>query len=197
MPHQNLSDCKLVSRWPVEWEHRYEARQYIHIDPVISYIRGTSDPFSWQEAAATGQANGHVVMEEARAFGLNHGLCVPFHQFDGREGGVSFGGERFNPSHDERAALHLIAIYAMSSAKGIAKKRTADDKDADSKNPLSAREIECLKWTAVGKTAWEISVILSLSQRTVEQYLTKAASKLEAVSRVHCVAEAFRRRIIQ
>ncbi len=61
---------------------------------------------------------------------------------------------------------------------------------------LSAREVECLRWTAVGKTTWEISVILKLSEHTVTDYLQSAAAKLNAVNRTQAVAEAIRQRHI-
>ncbi|MBX2881042.1 MAG: LuxR C-terminal-related transcriptional regulator, partial [Granulosicoccus sp.] len=32
---------------------------------------------------------------------------------------------------------------------------------------LSAREAECLTWTAKGKTSWEIAVILGIAESTV------------------------------
>ncbi|MCJ2050282.1 LuxR family transcriptional regulator [Methylobacterium sp. J-070] len=195
---QNLSDCKIMSGWPAEWERRYQARKFIHIDPVINQIRRTTDPFFWQQALdETGTAAGQVVFEEARAFGLNAGLCIPFHQLDGTEAGVSFGGERFGPSRDESAALHLVALYAMSAAKALGRKQRDRGEKPKHRIPLSPREIECLKWTAGGKTAWEISVILSLSSRTVEKYLHSATQKLGAGNRTQCVAEALRRGIIR
>lgn len=196
-PDENLSDCALVSGWPSEWQHRYQTNRFMHVDPVISHIRGTTDPFLWQDAVdATGASRGMIVMNEARAYGLNEGLCVPFHQIDGSEAGVSFGGQQIQLSGDERAALHLVAIYAMSAAKAIARRR-ADDDDPDSPiSPLTGREVECLKWSSGGKSAWEISVILSISRRTVEQHLASAARKLQTVSRIQAVAEALRRGII-
>jgi DNA-binding CsgD family transcriptional regulator len=39
---------------------------------------------------------------------------------------------------------------------------------------LSARELDCLKWTAEGKTAWEASVILGITERTVRFHLNAA-----------------------
>lgn len=194
---QDLSDCKLLSKWPAEWERRYQAKRYIHVDPVIDQIRYATDPFLWREAANARNAKaGLIVFEEARTFGLNDGFCVPFHRLNRTEAGVSFGGARFTLSNDQRAALHLVALYAMSSLKAIARKEPKPDQRVKGKNSLSAREIECLKWTADGKTAWEISMILSLSNRTVEKYLCEAATKLGAVNRVQCVAEALRRGII-
>lgn len=197
-PNQNLSECKIISGWPAGWEKRYQAKRYIHIDPVIRYIRGVSDPFLWREAVdAAGRTDGRIVIGEARDFGLNDGFCVPFHQIDGTEAGVSFGGARFHLARDERAALHLLAIYAMSTAKAIVRRHAEPTRDAESETGLTAREMECLKWSAIGKTAWEISVILSISRRTVEGHLANATYKLGAVSRVHCVAEALRRGIIR
>jgi LuxR family transcriptional regulator, quorum-sensing system regulator BjaR1 len=61
---------------------------------------------------------------------------------------------------------------------------------------LSPREIECLTWSSEGKTAWEISCILGLAQKTVEHYLASAAQKLNATNRSHAIAQAFRARII-
>ena len=195
--HENLVDCKLVSGWPAGWEQHYQGSRFMHVDPVIAHIRGTADPFLWQEAVeATGASRGMNVMHEARAFGLAEGLCVPFHQIDGGEAGVSFGGEQIRLSADERAGLHLVAIYAMSAAKAIARRRDDGTEDEPPLSPLSGREIECLKWASAGKTAWETSVILSISMRTVEQHLANAARKMQVVSRTQCVAEALRRGII-
>ncbi|RUP17055.1 MAG: LuxR family transcriptional regulator [Methylobacterium sp.] len=143
-----------------------------------------------------GRHEGQSVLEEARAFGLVEGFCVPLHQVGGGESGLSFGGERLAPSEDERAALHLIGIYALSAARAILRRTADSDDELPAPAHLTEREVECLKWSAAGKTAWEISVILSISRRTVEQYLASAARKLDAVSRVQSVAEALRRGII-
>lgn len=171
----------------------------MHVDPVIRRVRHTTDPFLWHEAAAIeGSPEGGVVFDEARAFGLKAGLCVPFHHVDGSEAGVSFGGPRYAPSEDERAALHLVAIYAMSCARAIGQRQDQDgEEEPGQATVLTGREIECLKWAAAGKTAWETSAILSISNRTVEQHLAGAARKLEAVTRVQSVAEAIRRGLIE
>ncbi len=43
---------------------------------------------------------------------------------------------------------------------------------------LSEREIQVLKWTAIGKTSWEVSTILEISERTVNFHLGNIANKL-------------------
>lgn len=61
---------------------------------------------------------------------------------------------------------------------------------------LTPRESECLSWASQGKTAWEISVILAISQNTVTFHLVNAADKLNANNRTHAVAIAIRERVI-
>lgn len=193
--HQNLLDCIMVSGWPVPWAERYQNKRYLHRDPVIRHIRATTDPFLWREAAELQPPDGKIVMDEARSFGLQEGLCVPFHELDGSEAGVSFGGAQIRLSEDERAGLHLVAIYAMSKAKALGQKKRGALRDPEERS-LTEREVECLRWAAHGKTAWETSVILQISARTVEQHLANAARRLNVVGRVHSVAEAMRRGII-
>src|SRR3546814_13057027 len=44
---------------------------------------------------------------------------------------------------------------------------------------LSPREFECLRWSAQGKSAWEIGCILGISRRTVSFHLDNAKAKLD------------------
>lgn len=55
---------------------------------------------------------------------------------------------------------------------------------------LTEREIECLKWSAQGKSSVEIGLILSLSPHTVNSYMQTAVKKLDATNRTHAVAKA-------
>jgi DNA-binding CsgD family transcriptional regulator len=55
---------------------------------------------------------------------------------------------------------------------------------------LSARELDCLQWTAAGKTAWETSVILGISERTVRFHQNAARDKLGCTTTTQAVAKA-------
>lgn len=61
---------------------------------------------------------------------------------------------------------------------------------------LTPRESDCLRWCSQGKTNWEISRILGLSERTVEHYLSRANRKLGTVNRVQAVARALKHGLI-
>jgi len=61
---------------------------------------------------------------------------------------------------------------------------------------ISARERECLNWAAKGKTSWEISQILGVTESTIIYHLRNATSKLNAANRLHAVAKALKASII-
>jgi DNA-binding CsgD family transcriptional regulator len=62
---------------------------------------------------------------------------------------------------------------------------------------ISAKELDCLKWTAEGKTAWEASVILGISERTVRFHLNAAREKLNCTTTTQAVAKAIANQIIE
>ena len=62
---------------------------------------------------------------------------------------------------------------------------------------ISARELDCLKWTAAGKTALEASIILGISERTVRFHLNAAREKLDCVTTTQAVAKAIANQLIE
>lgn len=61
---------------------------------------------------------------------------------------------------------------------------------------LSKRELECLKWVALGKTSWETGRILGLSEHTINFHMRNACQKLGADNRLAAVAIALRQGLI-
>ncbi|WP_288582150.1 LuxR family transcriptional regulator [uncultured Methylobacterium sp.] len=194
---ENLPDRLLLMHWPEEWAARYVSRGYVQHDPVMAQVRRTTAPFLWSEVEVERDAAlARRVMDEAPAFGLGDGLCVPIHDIDGTETAASFGGARIDLSDEARAGLHLLAIYAHLASRGLGPALPSRIVRPEGAPRCTRREIECIKWAAAGKTGWETSEILSLSQRTVEDYLSNAARKLGAVNRVQLVALAMRAGLI-
>jgi DNA-binding CsgD family transcriptional regulator len=69
--------------------------------------------------------------------------------------------------------------------------------DSESQMLVSARELDCLKWVAAGKTAWEASVILGISERTVRFHLNAAREKLNCLTTTQAVAKAVSQQLIE
>jgi len=64
------------------------------------------------------------------------------------------------------------------------------------KGSLTARELECLRWTAQGKTDSEIGTILTISARTARFHIENAKRKFGVSTRIQAVAEALKLRAI-
>ena len=76
---------------------------------------------------------------------------------------------------------HILRIYGHDAAKDML---------------ISARELDCLKWIAAGKTAWEASVILGITERTVRFHLNGAREKLNCLTTTQAVAKAVSQQLI-
>lgn len=64
--------------------------------------------------------------------------------------------------------------------------------DAEPAAELTARQIECLRWTAEGKSSWDIAQILGISPRTVDEHLDNACRKLGVKRRAQAAVAAAR-----
>lgn len=55
---------------------------------------------------------------------------------------------------------------------------------------LTMREVEVLKWSATGKTAAEVALILDVTARTVNFHVGKAIQKIGACNKMSAVVQA-------
>ncbi len=194
-PGIKMDSYVMLSGWSSEWFDHYMENDFVQEDPVIQKIRATPQPFVWSSVFENPKQlspKARKVMLDAAEFRMNDGLCVPIFSVNGFQAGMSFGGERDDLTDSEKGALQLLSIGAYNRIRDL----VGSVGQMMSVPKLTAREKECLKWTSAGKTSWEISQILSISQHTVDWYLTSAAKKLGASNRTHAVAESFRKGLL-
>lgn len=180
----------IVHNWPAAWLERYTQNNYREHDPVISISLQSPAPFFWRDAKARAQnlSTSLDIFEEARAFELNDGVALPIITVEGSLVLISLGGLAADIDPQEVAILQLATNHAATRAIQLADIA----KSSPAKPALTARERECIRWAAQGKSEWEISQILGISEHTSEKHLLSAKSKLGAVNRVQAVAEAIR-----
>jgi DNA-binding NarL/FixJ family response regulator len=80
--------------------------------------------------------------------------------------------------------------------KKALQRRHLNRKVEDLRKSLSQREKEILNWLKNGKSSWDISVILGISERTVNFHIDNIKQKLNATSRTHAVAIAVENELI-
>ena len=119
-------------------------------------------------------------------------IVVPVHMVFGKIGAVSF-----NPVDTSRTDLSeefdkygaMLGIYARAFIRSYTR-AMADMEALPPGSRLSKREVECLRWAAIGKTDMEISMIISRSRATVRFHIHNASTKLNAVNRSQTVFKA-------
>ena len=191
-PGTSLSDLTVANGWPPEWFEIYTRENFSVMDPVPQYGASTVQPFEWAEARYDKDSNpaAHLVMTRATEFRLMQGYCIPLH-YD--EGGavISMATEQLTIDPVAKSALQLIGIYAHNRIRSLGRPKP------EKRDLLTPREREILRWAADGKTSWEVSVILHISERTVKFHLNQASHKLNAVNRTAAVANALARGLIK
>ncbi|WP_353000474.1 autoinducer binding domain-containing protein [Mesorhizobium sp. M0808] len=162
----------LFSNYPQLWTSHYLHRRYEEVDPVIHQARRRQETFSWD---AHGGGLGlstlqRQLLDEATQFGIRCGFTISIHDRRGLFAALTFASDERQPlffrmiDRYERA-LQLIAIFFHIHAR----RKLSDGRVVDG-IALSRREIECLKWAARGKSAWDIGHILgSLSAPSSRQ----------------------------
>lgn len=156
--------------------------------PMLSRALGQIEPFSRDEASAAGLTDEQIDMLSYvdRTLGITNGWTFPITKDGVREGIVMIAGEQPDMSPMLRSMLHLLAHLAFQ------KSETLGDGGKGESRTLTSRELECLRWVAVGKTDSEIAVILSIKPRTARFHIENAKRKLGVATRVQAVAEAMR-----
>ncbi len=189
-PGRSMADCLMANTRPEEFSLRYVAKNYIEIDPIVTELRRRVRMFSWTDVYANRPLTKteRWIIEEGREFGLRDGLTIPIPTASGMLDVFSPCGLEPNLSKRARQALDIICTFAHKALDlaVIGKSRQG------SRQLLTDREREVLKWVAVGKTDEEIGIILSISDDTVHSHVKNAMRKLDTNRRTYAVVQAIR-----
>ena len=183
------SRLALLNGYPEGWVDHYMGGALYEHDPVIAYCGRHVAPIRWQQLTESAAPASRRVMDEASEFGLRAGVSMPLHSPYGELGILSFAHDAPRARALETATQALPDVQCLAGYLHEAVRRVfvLDD---PSRPQLTARERECLRWTADGKTSWEIGQLLNMSERTVNFHIANAMTKLDVSNRQHAVARA-------
>jgi len=191
---QVLSPNSVITNWPVELLNIYDRHRFLATSPLMQQLRDSTLPVEFElnrTADSRNEQASAVVKGLFERFKMVRGGCFPVHDATGTRGAVSFVGDRAPFSRQEMLELLYISVHVFDR---LAEIRSFDVRVTDT---LTTREIDCLNWTAAGKTSAEIAEILTLSEHTVNHYLNRATKKLDTVNRTQAVAKALRIGLIE
>jgi DNA-binding CsgD family transcriptional regulator len=174
-----------------KWCGRYIEKSYDQIDPLVTYASRRHVPMFWDDRYYR-LSNAERLFQDGLAHGLGCGLISPMHGAKFKVAFVNLVSKSSEheyelASHETLGRAQILACYFHEAFQKLENLIELDVLGARS---LSNREIECLRWSADGKTSWEIAKILALSERTIVFHLGNAAEKLGAVNRRQAVVRA-------
>lgn len=169
-------------------------RDYVKIDPVVQEGFARQLPFEWSELAPSARAR--ELMLEALQHGVGlAGYSIPISDKAGRRALFSINYAAPDAAWEEKLALHReewAELAHLLHRKAI----TELHGDVDPVPHLGPRELECLTWTARGKSSKEVAILLGLSEHTTKAYLKSARFKLMCSNLPEAVTKAIKLHII-
>lgn len=182
------------TNYPADFVREYSSGGYHFIDPTAMDSLGSYGITYWEDSLKRhGKPRGleSLLLDfnlRDGAAGRGYGCGIRNVRND-EKGIIAFSGLSRRERHETILSLVCPHIHeAMSRIMG---------KVRQDLSPLSPREREILQWLMQGKSTWDVSVILEISERTVKFHIDNVMKKLDAVNRTHAVAIALREGLIE
>lgn len=191
---KGISDAEFVNvdNTPPDYRQVFTELSVGRRDPVMQHCKRNTVPIIWNQK--TYLDNDAIdVWEEQAPFGYRNGIAMALHMPEGRH--FMFGVDRDQSLPGDRAELtrmvadlQLFAVHAQDTAmRVLISARAQPERPA-----LTPRELEVLRWTMEGKTAWETGAVLGIAERTTVLHLQNAMQKLSCNSKHQAVLKALR-----
>ncbi len=161
-------------------------------DPVMAKLMTQPIPVVYDQQTYVTAGAGEI-WEAQAPYGYKTGIAVKLHLPGNKHFllGVDRDESLPTPGNDLMqmiGGLQLLAAHALTAADRLLGPKI----DKADLPKLTKRELDVLSWTSQGKTAWETSVILGMSEKTVNFHLGNAMRKLGVSSKhqavLKCVA---------
>ncbi len=184
-----------LNNYSRDWNTRYEQNNYCAVDPTVAHCNHSTLPILWDSKTFSDVPD----LQRALAHqGMQYGWALPVHDLNNHNSGMLSVAR----SHCRITAYELYEILGCATAIShklyvlAMQKLASKHPDDSSVAHLSSREIEVLKWSALGKTAVDIGTILNLSPRTVNFHMSNSIKKLGVTNKISAVVQAAKSHLI-
>jgi DNA-binding CsgD family transcriptional regulator len=186
-----------VDNTPAGYMETFLDRDHAKRDPVSQHCKISSAPIIWDQATYTNVGRG-TAWEHQASFGYRCGISLAMHLPQGLHFLIGVDRDMALPPCSVEisrmtADLQLFAVYAQDTAMRVLLPKSPEGEGAPK---LTLRELECLRWTMEGKTAWELGRILGIAEQTVARHVHNASQKLQCANKHQAVLKALRLKLI-
>ena len=187
-----LPEFITVDNTPDAFTGAYSDPTMQKLDPVMQHIKRHSLPIIWDQGTYITQGAPEL-WEHQASFGYRTGIAMALHLPEGRHFVLAVDRDQSLPRDSTElqrvvADLQLFAVHAQDAALRLLLPHVQQAE----RPALTPRELEVLRWTMEGKTAWEVGAILGISERTAVLHVNNAMHKLGCVNKHQAVLKALR-----
>lgn len=185
----------LHSNYSESWRSKYDSEKMGYVDPTVTHCLTKSTPLIWSPELFSAPKQKDMY-EEASGHGIKSGITMPIHGGDGEVGVLCFvtdtkpGQSFLEQTQHSLPQLSYLRDFLFESSKAFTSDRPRN------RIHLTRRELECIKWAAIGKSSWDISKIMKCSEPTVNFHFKNVRQKFGTSSRQQAVVMAIRMGLI-
>ncbi len=159
-------------------------------DPVLERLMAQPLPVVYDRQTYV-EAGASELWERQAPYGYKTGIAIKLYLPGDKTFLLGVDREESLPSPGEGltqlvGGLQTLASHAMVAADRLVSLKL-NERELARLPKLTKREMDVLTWTAQGKTAWEVSVILGMSEKTVNFHLGNTMRKLGVSSKHQAV----------
>ena len=181
------SDPYIRLTYPASWIKRYLIMGYGDIDPVLREGFQRTLPFRWSDLTIQSPAEVSF-MADAASHGVGpHGFSIPVVTKQGHRALFSLS---FSRSEHEWVNFLTTNRSTLIEIANRLHRRVIAEVLGENRPNLTTRELECLRWIALGKGSNEIGTILHISPHTARDYLKSVRYKLDCVTSAQAASKA-------
>ncbi|MBD8163283.1 transcriptional regulator SdiA [Erwinia persicina] len=172
--------------YPKKWVEYYLQEDFARSDPVLKKCFLPGVVWQWQAVEA---GDGQRVLDAAREHGICQGISCSVLANNRAVGILSLSTASSSKNRALTPEIELKLQY-ISELAMTALITMNDISMSIARLELSEREREILKWTAEGKTSAEISLILSISENTVNFHQKNMQKRFNAPNKTQVASYA-------
>ena len=175
-----LKNHPSLINYPKPWVCHYEENSLQNYDPVIKRAGRLTKATYWSDFTEPLDDAEQGVLNTASDFGISYGIVMPFWSQKGTNAFLSTSRsteKKLSPT--SFAKLQAMGMVFYSRLQHI-KSQTELGKQ---NKTLTKRQLECMYWIIRGKSSWDISKIINVSENTVNYHVKQVLRHFETSSR--------------
>jgi LuxR family transcriptional regulator, quorum-sensing system regulator CviR len=169
--------------YPIEWLDIYKSKKFHEKDPIALENFCNFDLQYWADTYKRYTVDKEFISMSEEFDLLNGYACGTFHKHNTEASLLSLAGDFIKHPRNDYILTNLSSHLLVGFSNVL-----HTQKINKSLLLISVREKEVLNWVKFGKSTWDISMILKISERTVKFHIDNSMRKLNAMNRTHAVA---------